>query len=731
MRGLIYTLILFPLIVLGQATPHQRGARFPSATQQDAVPRVVVMDAQGTVNGYILKSSLEPNLGSPTSDGQFLTSTVGNIRTWVDMPAGASNGIVAEGTFTTDGVTNVNTIQHNLGYIPATTRIDVQYITNPSDGLSTFNPSVFNITATSFDVLSTMNAGFVYSWRILGTDAATPLSGTEVISSIDAEIGTGWKTSGNDFVTLNTEQTISATKTHSSIVNFDSRTGFGSEGIRLGINSGVSGQRWQISKDPTTNDFQFNFQQTPTANLSGSYVSRYTLNNDGTPTLGTDLVDLDYFNANSGGSANAIEAPTAFTAQNRLIRSTGAGRSAKESAAILDDAGNLSIGDLRLAPTDTEPSPVEGKFYADDSEGRPKYYNGFNFEAIAFSQDVEDISLDLNGVVKTTDFELSDADVQAGIVYINSNTEVVCTVPSTLTQFGVTKFVLRGTGPISFDMSAITTTGGSFQTQSIRGETATLRNYSPTEADLWDPSRLVAYTPIDNGEIPAAWDIPSLKGAYHSQALTGADGAAFTTIEDLSGTGNNATALNAVVNIATDNVPEWDLSNALAEIDFGLPADWERASLATEGLTVTIITGEIAHDYVAGGTLFAKNDKSLGTAQHAAFATSSTTTFNEWYGQGGGSTFTNLSAADQVITFVYSTSGANNRLTVYQNGVQVSQDDTASTTVRSGKWLVGLQYNSTGANEDPYNGSLRRFYVHNEALTPTQILNGYNQYIAQ
>ena len=44
---------------------------------------------------------------------------------------------------------------------------------------------------------------------------------------------------------------------------------------------------------------------------------------------------------------------------------------------------------IRLAVTDTEPaSPLEGHIYSDNSENRLKFYNGTEFKALAFQDEV-------------------------------------------------------------------------------------------------------------------------------------------------------------------------------------------------------------------------------------------------------------------------------------------------------------------------------------------------------
>ncbi len=75
--------------------------------------------------------------------------------------------------------------------------------------------------------------------------------------------------------------------------------------IVLGVPQGTLGQRWQFRKSTTgTNEaFAFFYQQSASTDHSGLYLERYTLNETGTPSNSTDLIDLQFFNDNIGAGS--------------------------------------------------------------------------------------------------------------------------------------------------------------------------------------------------------------------------------------------------------------------------------------------------------------------------------------------------------------------------------------------------------------------------------------------
>lgn len=124
------------------------------------------------------------------------------------------------------------------------------------------------------------------------------------------------------------------------------------------------------------------------------------------------------------------------------------------------------------------------------------YFTGTDVEGAL--QELGSSTIPFSGIDKTDDFTIADAEIGQIInIVVTAPDSIVVTYPADLTNFGFTKFVVKGTGFAAFDMSDITTTGGSFKTQSGRGESATVRNYSATEADVLNPNQLLAYVPVD------------------------------------------------------------------------------------------------------------------------------------------------------------------------------------------------------------------------------------------
>lgn len=136
----------------------------------------------------------------PFTPYSTITSTdtqaaVQELKDEVDALATNGTGIVAEGSFTTssggDFVQN-----HNLGYAPDLSRINVVKL----NGSTTVPPNYFidNITSTTLTItLSNVSGTVEIGWAVFGTDTATPLSGSEVVTSINAELGnTDWQGGG-------------------------------------------------------------------------------------------------------------------------------------------------------------------------------------------------------------------------------------------------------------------------------------------------------------------------------------------------------------------------------------------------------------------------------------------------------------------------------------------------------------------------------------------------------
>ncbi|WP_422858765.1 hypothetical protein ACOKFD_15600 [Flagellimonas sp. S174] len=296
-------------------------------------------------------------------------------------------------------------------------------------------------------------------------------------------------------------------------------------------------------------------------------------------------------------------------------------------------SGNTAF--FSLQPTDFDIPAIEGRFYADESENRLKYHDGTSFRALAFEDELagsgfpdplsavlaegndanglnisnladgvapsdavnkgqlDAITVSTSGINKTANFTLSDADIQAGIINIVSDSQIICTVPSDLTVFDFVSFIVQGSGSVAFDMSAITTTGGSYQTNSGRGESATLRVYSATEADLLKPSNLVAYVPPVSDIVPSA-DIAELDAWIDALQYDGdSDGTAITTVVDETGTVTGIVPTNMTVNVNANGDPEFDFTASGAFINLGRPTELDYTP-GTDEFTLMVVLGENA-----------------------------------------------------------------------------------------------------------------------------------------
>lgn len=146
-----------------------------------------------------------------------------------------------------------------------------------------------------------------------------------------------------------------------------------------------------------------------------------------------------------GSGSGDVTAASAFGTDNRLIKSDGTGKGVQSTGITIDDSNNLTtLGNLegetlistdistssistssivsstgtytsdvqisgkllvgsqgiRITKTDVEPTGAEGDFYADDSENRPKYYDGTSWKAFLLAGDAsgtDDQTLSLSG----------------------------------------------------------------------------------------------------------------------------------------------------------------------------------------------------------------------------------------------------------------------------------------------------------------------------------------------
>ena len=111
----------------------------------------------------------------------------------------------------------------------------------------------------------------------------------------------------------------------------------------------------------------------------------------------------------------------------------------------------------------------------------------------ARKSDIDAVTVDTDGINKTTDFTLSDSDVQAQVLNIVTNDSIVVTVnPASLTEFGFVKLVVEGTGKAIVEGA----TNGDYVSASGEGSTIGLRVKDATKTVVLDSHNYTAYAPV-------------------------------------------------------------------------------------------------------------------------------------------------------------------------------------------------------------------------------------------
>ena len=120
-------------------------------------------------------------------------SAVDELENEIDNIAANGTGIVAEGNISLTP-SAATTVTHGLGYTPDIQRISVIFSAAASVGTG---PVISNVTSTTFDIAMGSATGVTAYWAVFGADTATPLSGSEVVTAINTELGnTSWQSSG-------------------------------------------------------------------------------------------------------------------------------------------------------------------------------------------------------------------------------------------------------------------------------------------------------------------------------------------------------------------------------------------------------------------------------------------------------------------------------------------------------------------------------------------------------
>ena len=176
------------------------------------------LDADGNQITNLLQSSMTNGLvnmqlyfRSSTAFEISLDGTVGNSLNYdygsnewrlganriLTTADGVGGGIVASGISDIIDNTTSYTIPHGLGYTPDLSRITVERVGTTTLNL---NDPVINADATNiyvdFYAVSTgyTGNGYQFAWKIFGSDNATPMTGSEIVTSIDTQLGgTDWQ----------------------------------------------------------------------------------------------------------------------------------------------------------------------------------------------------------------------------------------------------------------------------------------------------------------------------------------------------------------------------------------------------------------------------------------------------------------------------------------------------------------------------------------------------------
>lgn len=143
----------------------------------------------------------------PTTPYLTITSTdvqafMQELKDEIDAVNAQGTGIVAEG-IVSDATSGDHVITHNLGYAPSFQRMGFVF-SNSTAIAASASVYVQSVTSTVVNIRTTNTpASTDLYWHILGTDTATPLVGSEVVSLIDTELGqTTWKSGGGGSTTF-------------------------------------------------------------------------------------------------------------------------------------------------------------------------------------------------------------------------------------------------------------------------------------------------------------------------------------------------------------------------------------------------------------------------------------------------------------------------------------------------------------------------------------------------
>lgn len=251
------------------------------------------------LTGGVISGDLDPNgggvdLGNSTTpfrdlfiNATWLQSDHASNFDWKITPdlAAGDLDILAETSAGIGTYATVYTLAKSGTPTATTDLVDKAYadaLTGGADGLGS-DGDKGDITVGGSGTTLTIDASAIDETQL---DASTNASLNLADSSI--------QTAHTGDVTLAGTQTFTGDNTFSGIVHTKDLTTFGNEAMYIGEDEGVSGKRWQIQKDNTTEHLRYNIQQAAGTSYTGSYSFLYTLNNTGVPANATDLVDKAY-----------------------------------------------------------------------------------------------------------------------------------------------------------------------------------------------------------------------------------------------------------------------------------------------------------------------------------------------------------------------------------------------------------------------------------------------------
>lgn len=124
---------------------------------------------------------------------------------------------------------------------------------------------------------------------------------------------------------FNNKVGLESNNIYTAINHFNSVLTSGDSGLFLGENEGVSGIRWKFIKNQGSDKLELQTQNLAATTYSGTYTTRYTLDDSGSPVDGTDIITKAYGDANYLGGTdnlgNHIATQDLNMAENNIINS--------------------------------------------------------------------------------------------------------------------------------------------------------------------------------------------------------------------------------------------------------------------------------------------------------------------------------------------------------------------------------------------------------------------------